>query len=216
MTDVQEILPGRKKHRVSPTVIKLNVGGKYFDTTYETASKSPVLKIMIDNEHGMTLYDNNRIFIDRDPQLFVIVLNCLREYMFEVGTFIVLGGLCNSAPRINRLVMYELKYFDVDIGAVRLYSNKGDYIYKSLLGRLLEAHVNGYNKALICAECYDFTQCEYYIITPKQLIDNIDSMINNDLIECIASLSPPFFHKVNVVGETYHTYLCEECYKKYS
>ena len=64
--------------RPHASIVKLNVGGKAFHTTAETLSHCDYFKPVIDGrlEHGTD--EHGRLFIDRSPQHFAIILQFLR------------------------------------------------------------------------------------------------------------------------------------------
>lgn len=57
-------------------IIKLNCGGKLFEVSHSTINKYPnsMLAVMINSP----MYNNNNNFIDRDPELFKIILDYYR------------------------------------------------------------------------------------------------------------------------------------------
>ena len=59
--------------------VRLNVGGRYFDTTRETLSSCPFFEHCL-AERGcqMAEDDDGRIFLDRDGDLFRILLQAIR------------------------------------------------------------------------------------------------------------------------------------------
>ena len=60
------------------TIIKLNVGGKLFATTYDTLeSEASMLSALVKNAHPAQLIDG-ALFIDRDYTVFHFILNFLR------------------------------------------------------------------------------------------------------------------------------------------
>ena len=69
-----------------PNIIELNVGGTMFTTTYETLSKLEYFKNLLrpDNCKNLIKDKNGRIFLDRDPQVFGILLRNLRRKNFHI------------------------------------------------------------------------------------------------------------------------------------
>ena len=72
-----------KKRKLSATrsnasIVKLNVGGRVFHTTRHTLSLCEYFKIVLDGplQHGTD--EQGRLFIDRSPELFAIILQFLR------------------------------------------------------------------------------------------------------------------------------------------
>lgn len=68
-------------------VIKLNVGGQYFETTDEILSKSEYFNILLNGNWKEKKEDI--IFIDRDPQIFEKLLKLLRGYQVDITDEIV-------------------------------------------------------------------------------------------------------------------------------
>jgi hypothetical protein len=69
-----------------PNIIELNVGGTMFATTYETLCKLEYFKNLLRPENCKNLIKdkNGYIFLDRDPQIFGILLRNLRRKNFHV------------------------------------------------------------------------------------------------------------------------------------
>ena len=72
-----------KKRKLSATrsnasIVKLNVGGRVFHTTRHTLSLCEYFQIVLDGplQHGTD--EHGRLFIDRSPELFAIILQFLR------------------------------------------------------------------------------------------------------------------------------------------
>lgn len=62
-------------------MIRLNVGGKYFDTSKQTLEfGSEYFKTLINETYGSTKQPDGSYFIDRSPLTFEIILNYLRGY----------------------------------------------------------------------------------------------------------------------------------------
>ena len=56
------------------SVVRLNVGGRAFDTTRETLIGCEFFRPILDGKLGSAVDANGRIFIDRSPDLFAVVL----------------------------------------------------------------------------------------------------------------------------------------------
>ncbi len=65
------------------TIIKLNVGGTFFDTTETTLQGSDFFKGLIRNRDTFTTDIENRYFIDRSGMAFEHVLNLLRDINYS-------------------------------------------------------------------------------------------------------------------------------------
>lgn len=62
-------------------IVYLNVGGKKFTTFVSTLEKTPynsILYKLVNTKHKQVDKDGN-LFLDRDPNLFEIILNALRQ-----------------------------------------------------------------------------------------------------------------------------------------
>jgi len=67
-------------HSLKPKVIKLNVGGKKYETTYETlCSKQSMLSSMFSGRFQLLPDEDGFYFIDRDGKNFRYILNYLRD-----------------------------------------------------------------------------------------------------------------------------------------
>ena len=73
-----------KKRKLSATrsnasIVQLNVGGRVFHTTRHTLSLCEYFRIVLDGplQHGTD--EHGRLFIDRSPELFAIILQFLRN-----------------------------------------------------------------------------------------------------------------------------------------
>ena len=58
--------------------MRLDVGGKIFQTSRETLSASGFFASLLDFDGDGDLDKEGNIFVDRDPELFQVILNCLR------------------------------------------------------------------------------------------------------------------------------------------
>ena len=85
-----------------PKVIKLNVGGQKFVTTYDTLMKSGFFRIMFEE------YEEKNIFIDKSPKIFSHVLDYLRD---------------NTYPYPEKYEN-ELKFYLIDYDKNTLHTNK--------------------------------------------------------------------------------------------
>ena len=61
------------------SVVRLNVGGKAFDTTRETLVGCEFFRPILDGKIGSAVDVHGRIFIDRSPELFAVILQFLRS-----------------------------------------------------------------------------------------------------------------------------------------
>ena len=59
-------------------MVRLNVGGKRFDVSLQTANAFGYLRGML--AWGTQEQDEGGIFVDRDPALFEILLQCVRTF----------------------------------------------------------------------------------------------------------------------------------------
>ncbi len=85
---------------MTSNLVRLNVGGRYFDTTKETIQKSSFLKALVENETLTGGLVDGRHFIDRDPDAFGHILGLLRaadptayvfpdEYQKDLGFYCI-------------------------------------------------------------------------------------------------------------------------------
>eukprot|EP00871_Galdieria_phlegrea_P002748 jgi/Galph1/3474/GphlegSOOS_G2132.1 len=75
-------------------VVKLNVGGKYFETTVDTLTKDKesMLSAMFSGKYAIQKDDQGAVFLDRDGDRFRHILNYLRSNTLHVGENIQLLG----------------------------------------------------------------------------------------------------------------------------
>lgn len=59
------------------------MGGTIFVTTRDTLSKIEYFRMMFDNKIRALLDQNGNIFLDRNPDLFNIILNSVRSRNFD-------------------------------------------------------------------------------------------------------------------------------------
>lgn len=64
------------------TTIKLNVGGKIYETRKSTLIQSKYFKTLLDDKFGNKSEDGT-YFLDEDPELFIHILNKLRHPEYE-------------------------------------------------------------------------------------------------------------------------------------
>ncbi len=86
------------------SIVRLNVGGKNFDTTIETLQNSPYFKALFASEErgAPTLRDSSgRIFIDRDSDTFSQVLRCMRTLQFPTNP--------------SKLLLTEMEFFQLPV-----------------------------------------------------------------------------------------------------
>lgn len=79
-------------------IIELNVGGTVFTTTFETLKKLEYFRNLLSPENEINLIKDkdNRIFPDRDPLIFQVILRNLRNKEFNENNFhlIIPTGCC--------------------------------------------------------------------------------------------------------------------------
>ena len=61
------------------SVVRLNVGGRTFDTTRETLVGCDFFRPILDGNIGSAVDVNGRVFVDRSPELFAVLLQFLRS-----------------------------------------------------------------------------------------------------------------------------------------
>ena len=80
------------------SVVRLNVGGRTFDTTRETLVGCEFFRPILDGQIGSAVDANGRLFIDRSPELFAVLLqflrSCQRPILHLVDKHALLNG-CN-------------------------------------------------------------------------------------------------------------------------
>jgi len=109
--------PPRKRRRLSngakivvdgsefPRIVKLNVGGTIFQSSYDTLKGSPYFQAAF-NSGFKDMPQSEAYFIDRDPRFFHYILNFLRNQTIETS--------CLS-PHDRFMLIAEGKYFILDV-----------------------------------------------------------------------------------------------------
>ena len=67
---------------MGPRVLKLNVGGQIFATTYQTLARqegSLLAEMVTEAYHASASYLDGAVFIDRNPRCFEVLLDWLRD-----------------------------------------------------------------------------------------------------------------------------------------
>ncbi|HIE69894.1 MAG TPA: hypothetical protein EYP98_06825, partial [Planctomycetes bacterium] len=61
------------------STVRLNVGGRFFETTAATLAAATYFEPMLSGRIGQAIDDDGRLFIDRSPDLFAILLEFMRN-----------------------------------------------------------------------------------------------------------------------------------------
>jgi len=61
------------------SVVRLNIGGSYFDTSADTLRRCSFFDALLSGDYGAVAVDDGRVFVDRDGALFGHILAFLRE-----------------------------------------------------------------------------------------------------------------------------------------
>ena len=95
-------LSGPARMSAQDGIIKLNVGGKQFITLRSTVAQSPTLYKCVEAAEGNNaLLQDGTVFIDRDPALFAIVLDHMRNMASEVSRPGKLAVISQGSYRIT-------------------------------------------------------------------------------------------------------------------
>lgn len=86
-------------------IIRLNVGGRYFDTTKETLSMSSFFDALLGGRMGHSVDDQGRLFIDRSPDLFMHILQFMRTTQCPNQQFV---------RKHKQALLEECDYFGLD------------------------------------------------------------------------------------------------------
>ena len=86
-------------------VVRLNVGGHYFDTTKETLAKSSFFGALLEGGIGNSVDEQGRLFIDRSPELFIHLLHFMRTARCPNQQFV---------RRHRQALLEECDYFSLD------------------------------------------------------------------------------------------------------
>lgn len=90
-------------------MIKINVGGKVYQTTENTLRFSPYFNALLNETYDNTKDENGNIFIDRDPKLFKYILSFLRNNNKK--------NLIDICIKKNELAE-EIDFFGLDINII--------------------------------------------------------------------------------------------------
>lgn len=142
------------------TIIRLNVGGTIFETTAETLQYSSYLHtIIIDIGVNHDDDDDEIIFIDRSPEVFVHILNFLRDdrYPYPIE------------------YIYELDFYGIEYDL--------EYIYKlstneNILHLLNEININ--MKNLLRQNWIECLYCYELVPKNKRICDKHEKMAHSD------------------------------------
>ena len=77
--DVFEVPPPKRA-----AVVRLNVGGSYFDASPETLSAATFFQAALAGHVSMAVDENGRFFIDRSGKLFEVILEYMRNPMKRI------------------------------------------------------------------------------------------------------------------------------------
>ncbi|KII74636.1 BTB/POZ domain-containing protein KCTD5 [Thelohanellus kitauei] len=92
--------------------IKLNVGGKKFLTTLKTIQYEPTSKLLdLVQDSTSPRDEEGAIMIDRDPELFKVLLEILRNCRIIFKKHITLGGRRSLDSNSSADLQEEAKYF---------------------------------------------------------------------------------------------------------
>ena len=100
------------------SVVRLNVGGRAFDTTRETLVGCEFFRPILDGNLGTAVDINGRIFIDRSPDLFAVVLqflrSCQRPLLDRVDKHALLNE-CNffGCEWLAQIIRGEISHYDL-------------------------------------------------------------------------------------------------------
>ena len=105
-------LEGPSAGKRAALTVRLNVGGRFFDTTRETLSSCPFFEHCL-AERGcqMAEDDDGRIFLDRDGDLFRILLQAIRTGARPPQATVAIvsttaDGCCFSVFLVHNAVMF--------------------------------------------------------------------------------------------------------------
>jgi len=104
--------------KISPSTVRLNVGGKHFDTTRDTLQRAPFFAPWLEGLFEMACDEDGRIFIDRDGHLFGIILSFLRNFQRPAQITI---------DAHKRALLAECDFFQIDSLAYHLRGDISPY-----------------------------------------------------------------------------------------
>ncbi|KAG2389628.1 hypothetical protein C9374_014188 [Naegleria lovaniensis] len=166
--------PEKEKRKIQ--VVKLNVGGKLFQTTSKTLKKSEILYYLYrsansqkkkENSIEAVTDENGVIFIDRDPKYFIHVLNYLRDGM-------LVGCIEDLSHGMIEHIIHEASYFKIfglinDIEEQQIRNVKFDQ------ATLEDCQLRHYNQEVVKrSESGSLYSCLDYVMNKKRI-----SLCNN-------------------------------------
>ena len=104
--------------KISSSTVRLNVGGKHFDTTRDTLQGAAFFVPWLEGLFEMACDEDGRAFIDRDGHLFEIILSFLRNFQRPAQMKI---------DAHKRALLAECEFFQVDALAYHLRDDISPY-----------------------------------------------------------------------------------------
>ena len=155
-------------------IVILNVGGMLISTLKSTLTdRESLLSAMFTNENMITYDNNGAVFIDRDPELFKIVLNWLRS------------GYIDPDIIDDRLIR-EFDYFGFELpNEISIYQYYKLFIPNDTCGvaaikelkYILEIYKNNADRRFKIVRCSDASIMST-LRESKNIMDYIDSLMN--------------------------------------
>jgi hypothetical protein len=111
--------------------VHLNIGGRLFTTSDATLESSGYFRTLLEDK-SFGVDPNDPLFIDRDGDLFSLVLNCMRN-----------GGKLPAEPNLD--ILNELNYFMVEIYnpySIKNFEKKYGKDLKSFYGKEFDRMMN--------------------------------------------------------------------------
>ena len=104
--------------KISSSIVRLNVGGKHFDTTRETLHPAAFFTPWLEGRFEMACDEGGRVFIDRDWHLFEIILSFLRNSQRLAQTTIDVH---------KKALLAECEFFQIDSLAYHIRGDLSPY-----------------------------------------------------------------------------------------
>ena len=127
------------------SVVRLNVGGRAFDTTRETLVGCDFFRPILDGNIGSAVDVNGRVFVDRSPELFAVLLQflriCQRPALDLVDKHALLNE-CNffGCEWLAQILRGEISPYDLRAQDRALHEKEREALFDVAAYKLIDVH----------------------------------------------------------------------------